>query len=424
VDRGTTTVNGKTTVHQFLSSSATGLTGRNWYISSPLSAASSNTITTATGNGLVKYNNGWENAGTTMDVMTGYIAKSPAQNTTISFSGGTLNTGNKLISNLPLGYNLVGNPYPSYVNWTDAIKTNISTSIWYRSKSTGSYLFQTYNVAGDGVSVNGGTDIIPPMQSFWIKTTNATNSLGFTNNMRSHQDQSIVSNRLKAPKVSNQQLLRLEVSNGIFRDEAVIYFNENAQNTLDDYDSQKMFNNITEVPEIYTQIGVDNLVINGMNKIPYDTEIPLGFSTLQSNNFTISATEIKNFEAGTHIILKDKLNPDSEIELNNATIYDFYSEASNRIDRFSLIFRTPGTTTRLKNTSKLNVQVFVNRENQIMIIAPEKCKFTIYNSVGQIVNNGITSTNCTTINLKLLKGMYVLRLQDKGKELITKVIIK
>jgi uncharacterized repeat protein (TIGR01451 family) len=427
VDLGTTTVIGTSTVNQYISSTATGLTGRNWYISSPLSAAVSSTITTATVNGLVFYNGtSWLAAGTTMDVMKGYIAKSPAQNTTIAFAGGTLNSGNKSVSNLPLGFNLVGNPYPSFVNWTDATKTNVSTSIWYRSKSTGSYLFQTYNVAGEGISVNNGTDIIPPMQSFWIKTTNATNSLGFTNDMRSHQDQSVATNRLKAPKVSSQQLLRLQVSNGINSDEAVVYFNENAQSNLDEYDSQKMFNDIADVPEIYTIIGSEKLVINGLQPIVSDVEIPLGFTTGQTNTFVIRAKEILNFAPNTQVILKDKLlNKTADLTVDIA--YTFDAETSST-DRFAVLFKAPtlATGTIDAESTQANVRIFKNSINQISIVNSNLISegtITICNAVGQKILNCSTTGSTTVVGKSLISGVYLVTIDINGNRTTKKVII-
>jgi hypothetical protein len=359
--------------------------------------------------------------------MKGYIAKAPAQNSTINFTGGTLNTGDKSVSNLPLGFNLVGNPYASYVDFAQATKTNVTNSIWYRSKKEGAYNFHTYNVTG-GISVKDGTAIIPPMQSFWIKTTSATNIFGFTNIMRSHQDQSVAANRLKAPKASTQQVLRLQVSNTINSDETVIYFNPDATNDIDDFDSQKMFNNINNVPEIFTKNGNTNLVINGMNDIPYNIEIPVGFSTGEAGNFSISATEFKNFEAGTRILLKDKSLPATEYELSKGIAYNFSTEvASPSTDRFSLLFRAPGGTTGIDNASKLNAQVFVNANNQISIIAPEKATYSIFNAVGQLIENGIVNSKHSlsryigeTRNSKLNSGLYIVKVANQS----TRVIIK
>jgi hypothetical protein len=412
-------------VEQFISSSATGPTGRNWYISSPLSAASTNTITTATGNGLVYYNGStWVDEGATMEVMKGYIAKSPAQNTTINFTGGTLNTGDKSVTNLPLGFNLVGNPYASYVDFAQATKTNVANSIWYRSKKEGTYNFHTYNVTG-GISVKDGTAIIPPMQSFWIKTTSATNEFGFTNAMRSHQDQSVLSNRLKAPKASTQQLLRLQVSNGSYSDETVLYSDSHALNTYDEYDSQKMFNNISVVPEIFTQLASEKLVINGMQELPLNVEMPLGFTTLQANQFTISATEVKNFVTDVRVILSDKsTNPAVETDLTEGQSYSFYADATPvSANRFTLMFRAPNLSTNLTHTPALKAKVYVTDTNKINIETETQCNYSIYDIVGSIVTSGNTE-NTALAGKAFNKGMYIVKLDNQHTGFTTKVIIE
>lgn len=425
ITTGTVDGSGTTTVEQFVSSVATGATGRNWYISSPLSAATSSTITTATGNTLVKYSGGWVNAGTTMDVMTGYVALSPAQNTTIQFTGGSLNTGNKSVINLPAGFNLIGNPYASYVDFAQASKTAVANSIWYRSKSSGSYVFQTYNVTG-GTGVNDGTAIIPPMQSFWIKTTNATNSLEFTNAMRSHQDQSVAANRLKTPALNTQKLLRLEVSSGANKDEAVVYFNENALNTFDDYDSQKMFSEIADVPEIFTFTDNKNLVINGYNSLQLNTEIPVGFRTDIDNagqKYTIKSTQFDNFDNDTELVLIDKVNNNLATILSEGTAYEFESSIANSTSRFSVLFRTKGTATGgcCFNTFENKISIQKNDNNQLVV----KCDatITIYNASGQKLTEQGINNSSTIINATFKAGVYLIKFQSEGKTYNVKIAI-
>ena len=44
-----------------------------------------------------------------------------------------------------------------------------------------------------------------------------------------------------------------------------------------------------------------------MSTIPYNTEIPLGISLGNGSIFSLKATELSNFEAGTQIMLKDNV---------------------------------------------------------------------------------------------------------------------
>ena len=423
---------GSTVVEQFVSSTATGATGRNWYISSPLSAATSSTITNATGNNLVYWNGTtWTAAPTEMAVMKGYIAVSPAGNRTIQFTGGNLNTGNQSLTDLPSGFNLVGNPYASYVDFAQATKTGVTNSIWYRSKSSGSYVFQTYNVPAN-VGANDGTAIIPPMQSFWIKTTSGTNTFGFTNTMRSHQDQSVATNRLKAPTVNTQKLARLEIANGADKDETVVYFNENALNTFDDFDSQKMFNETAGAPELYTLTDNKNLVINGFNAVQLNTEIPLGFRTGIANNtesYTLKASQLQNFGTETELVLIDKDNNNSETLMNEGSEYTFTSGVVNTTNRFSLVFKAKGTTTGkcCFNTFENKVSIQKNDNNQLVVNcdneALKNASISIFNTAGQKLTEQKLNNSATTINTAFKAGVYLVKLQSEGKTYHVKITI-
>ncbi|MCX6309202.1 MAG: T9SS type A sorting domain-containing protein, partial [Bacteroidia bacterium] len=416
------------TVQQYLGSA----TARNWYITPPVTGASvpsgqtyfsydetgSNTDFSASGTAYWKP----EAATSSLDSRKGYIVQTTGI-TTLNFSG-TLNTGTQTPLTLTRtnsvskpGFNLVANPYPSYLDWklVSAENTGLLTTAWFRTKNnSGGYIFATVNVATPSspviVAVDPNTTIttkIPPMQAYWVRV-NAVGSTTYTVNnlMRSHADNT--GNKFKAPASAQikQPLLRLQVSNGTDADETVVLFNANATNGMDMFDSPKMSNNSASIPEIYTQVGNENLVINGMKEITYNTEIPIGFSTLTANDFSISANEVANFEAGTKVILIDKLNPTVET------------------DRFSLLFRAPGTVTSAKNITKMNAQVFVNAANQITIIAPPKTTYSIFNAMGQKQNGNILGSSKTTIENAFGAGVYFVELTVNGRREIQKVVIR
>lgn len=425
------------TVQQYLSSA------RNWYLTSPISGA-----TVPTGQTYYSYDETGGNTGftgsataywvavpqsTLIDPMKGYIAQ-PAATTTKSYTG-TLNSGTQTIeltrtnSASKPGFNLVANPYPSYLDWqmVDTAATNILSTVWYRTKTAdGDYTFDTYN-GGLLVATSNGentvTKLIPPMQAFWvrIKSGFTGGTLTFDNTMRKHVDN--VGNKFKAPALSETQLVRLRVSNGANSDETLICFNPKATNGYDSYDSPKMSNNSASIPEIYTQAGTEKLVINGMTSVQYDTEFPLGFTTGQVNDFSISNTEMTNFEVGTRVILKDKLL-NTETELGEGVIYSFSSQPTTpTTDRFSVLFRAPSLSTGFESTENHNAQVFVNAANQITIIAIEKSNYAIFNTLGQNIKEGLTVSNRTSINNKFESGMYLVTVTKHGKSFSTRVVL-
>jgi len=426
--------------------------GRNWYMSSPVTAADYSWLNRGTSvqewnestkawvpvtSGTLVKGKGYVQVATSTPAPTGTTGTVSVTGTTNS---GTIPvTVTRTESGLSRGFNLVGNPYPSYLKWsglngfiTDATNDSISTSFWYRTKNTGgAYIFSTYN--GSSNEVVGGTtantllnEYIPPMQAFWIRVNQNTAVsthhvvINFKNNMRLHGVGD--NNKFKAPRANERQRLRLQLANGTATDEALIYFDANAANSFDNYDSPKMANNSTVIPDIYTKVDTEKLVINGLNAVTDNMVLPLGFKTGTAGNLTLKVNEMSNFDNNTRIYL---LDGNTETELTPATEYVFNTAVtSGNETRLSLLFRAPGASTGLENANKLQAQVYINAANQITIVAPEKSSYSIYNAVGMLVDNGRTTAKLYTANCKLQTGVYVVSLSENGKELTKRVIIK
>ena len=452
IDNGTTNVT-TSNVQQFL----TG--GRNWYLSSPVSGSNATTVlasSTATvkPSSFIWYDETkgsttpWTTESSTLTVGKGYIVTNPASPNTPSTDGiitfsGTLNSGNYsttiqnplTLSNTGVkdGFNLVGNPYPSYLDWNQVTKTNLNPTMWYRTNEGGTYKFYTYN--GTSAGYGGGqigvpanvSNLIPPIQAFWVRVEGGAGSMAFNNNMRSHSQGT---NPLKAPSTTKsvQQLLRLQVSNGLNTDEAVIYFNPNASNGYDAFDSPKMVNNHVEIPEIYTMANnsSEQLVINGMNSLPTDTEIPLGFITKTAgSSFSIKANEISNLDSNRRVILKDIQNP-NPIDLTDGSVYSFSSDITSGTGRFSIIFKTILNATRVDSNKSQQIVISKNVNNQISVNCVgnlnSESSVTVYNTIGQKLIFNQLKNNHTLIDVPNSTGVYVVKVVI-GEEKITQKVI-
>ena len=451
---GTATLTGdvavsNATVQQYVTS------GRNWYMSSPVSAADYTWLSRGTSvQGWNEATKAWVpvTSGTLVrgkgyvQVATTIVSPPSVTGTTGTVNvTGTTNSGDVAItvsrteSGSSRGFNLVGNPYPSYLKWTgtngflaDTSNDSISTSFWYRTKNTlGDYVFTTYN--GSSNEVVGGTtantllnELIPPMQAFWIRVNANTEVsthnviLTFKNNMRFHGVSD--NNKFKAPKENERMRLRLQLANGIATDEALIYFDANALNSFDNYDSPKMLNNSTMVPDLYSKAGDEKLVINGLAEVTNNLTMPLGFTLkAAASGLILKVNELSNFAVGTKVYLIDNdLSTQTELLPETQYAFNTTSATSNNESRFSLIFRAPGITTDIENTTKPNAQVFVNSANQITIIAIEKSNYAIYNAVGQKVTEGAITNNLQTVNYKLQAGIYVVKVGNNSKRVIIK----
>ncbi len=439
---GGLTVSGSTNVQQYLTA------GRNWYVSSPVSNATSS-VFNASSNILYYYDEAtatWpqitDNA-TSLLASKGYVANMTSS-AAVTFSG-ILNTGIQQISIsrhpgvAKEGFNLVGNPYPSFLNFESALQhvntSNLGNSFWFRTQNEGktSYVFDSYSTlnhigtSNNNNSLIGITADIPPMQAFWVRVADGktTANLTFTNSMRSHKDQSIVPNRFKAPTENaiNEQMVRLQVSNGMVSDEAILITNPSASNAYDAYDTQKMSNNSESIPEIYTLADNEQVVINGLNSIIYDTEIALGFTTGQSNSFTIKASQISNFFSGTQVILLDKLlNKEQDLTVSD---YSFNSDVTSTTSRFSLVFKAPSVATSINSTDLKNVSISTDSNSKIFIAGAvaNESSVVICNTLGQRIYSSVLTSINSTLNTELKSGIYFVTVKTNGKNVSAKVIL-
>lgn len=434
VDNGSTTVTGTANVNQYL-------TYRTWYMSSPVANAQPTGM-----NWIKSYNEVDDTWPTLFDARAesavaygtntfvtgkGYLVV-PVSGNSIQFSG-VLNTGNQNINltrsdgnTLNSGFNLIGNPYPSYLDWSKVLTANSSimptTTMWYRTKDGATYKFWTVN--GDGVSSpNGASQYIPPMQAFWVRTIANNSMLNLTNDMRTNAP--ATDYLLKAPAAGNTQktLLRLQVSNGTNTDETVIYFSENSSNGQDTNDAPKMSNNDPAIPEIFTRAGNDRLVINSMNNIPLNQEIAMGFVAGDASSFSIKANELSNLPSDVKVILKDNVTKTETDLTDGSAVYTFSPDATTG-DRFSVIFRAASITTGVANPVDQKVSVSSNASHQLTVtyndVSNSASEVSVYNAVGQRLITQPYLGNTTVIARTFNPGIYVVKINN----VIRKVVVE
>ena len=425
-----TVTNGNYKVEQYLASQ------RNWYMSSPVfepTRPSSTDYSYVESYDETLSSNNWINLGASDKLLTakGYVVyPATTGQKTITFTG-TLNTGDKTIdltstaaNTTYQGFNLVGNPYPSYLN-IDNLQSNtdIVQSVWYRAQNaSNTYVFDTYNIPSGlstGLSGKAVTKFIPPMQAFWLRVaagkTSAT--VNFLNANRGHIDNT--NNVFRAPQAVANQILRLQLTNGTATDETVLYFNANAANGYDAYDSPKMLNNGTTVPNLYTTVGTERLVINGMSAIPYNVELPLSLQGA-AGNYTITASEFSNFAEGDKVQLIDNGIP---TDLTPGSSYTFSIAAGeNTAGRFSVVFPKSSVPTGVDNAGAGDVTVFT-RSSRIVVNANEAAQGSmiyVFNGVGQRLAAQAVSGTVNEIGRTFPAGVYVVKVNNTTAKVVVK----
>jgi hypothetical protein len=325
--------------------------GRFWYLGSPVSGGLSS-ILDAAGANIVKYwdeqSAAWiEITDNTSALTVGrghYLRSNTPGNHDLTFTGGSLNNG-AYTFNLTAngssfnGFNLVSNPYASYLKWDDVTKTNVGSTIWYRtSNGANNMVFDTYNSNGNvGTSNNGNgtvSQFIPPMQAFWVKVEGSTTgSIAMDNLDRSHHISGMQGMHSMDSKL---MFANLSLEKDSLRDQAIVYCSYETTDAQDAFDSEKMIQAGT--PQLYSKIGDKKMVINAKNFMQRNEATPLYMNIHNAGTHTIKLGEF-NSTFGS-IWLEDKTTQQFQNLLINDT-YTFENQAGQDIARFVLHFGYP-----------------------------------------------------------------------------------
>ena len=211
---------------------------------------------------------------------------------------GTLNTAAQSFSTTAAtyvspngGWNLVGNPYPSSIDWNAAsgwTKTNVNNAIYVHKDAA------TWATYIGGTGANSGTRYIAPCQGFFVQAT-AAGTLAMTNAVKVHNATTFFKNADEI--VPN--LLRLQISGNGYSDEAVVRFAPEATAEFDgSYDAHKLYGDVPEAAQVYT-LGSIPLAINSL---PATSTVPMGIYTGAAGTYTLAATEINDL---TGVTLED-----------------------------------------------------------------------------------------------------------------------
>jgi hypothetical protein len=443
-------VTGDVTMERYLSS-AYGYK----YLSSPFSSAAltaslsgSATIpvfyayienNSTTINLITTYISGWAStASTSLSPMLGYAANFGAGGVQTFSMTGSVNNGNMsktLFNNdrtYTKGFNLVGNPYPSPINWNLANRSNVDNAIYFFNASGGQY-DGSYSSYIDGVSSGGSDNLIPSMQGFFVHVTNGlypvTGSLGFSNSMRTTD----LNPTYKAATFDSRPILRFAASfdqpNAI-KDAYVVYWdNKTTRNFDSESDALKLMNTDISVPNLYEIVSnSQKLSISGMPE-PNDslTRIPIGINALKDGWIIISATDLSKLPSEYTLYLEDKSNNIRQ-DLRRTPTYRFYASSGETNNRFNLIMAIVSDNYSNADPDKLFTLSKINETLQVRsnLFPGDVGELRITNMTGQtLFRKTITSNQTFEVGSSEWKsGIYVVTLVSGNNSYSEKTIIR
>ena len=292
------------------------------------------------------------------------------------------------------GFNLVGNPYPSPIDW-DATsgwtRTNIDDAVYYFDASNSDQYGGTYSSYINGVSSDGIADnIIPAMQAFFVHVTDGSypvsGSLGMDNNVRVNT----FNPAFHKLDPSQSPLLRIAATfaGGKKNDAAVIYFDTDASMGFDlELDAMKMMNTDAAVPNLYVLPGSGvKMSICGMPD-PADSinMVPLGLETAKDGDVQFKINDMDNIPSGLNIYLTDaKTKTIQDVRIN--PVYQTTLAKGKHDSRFSIVFSKNPLSDSLFAPHSLNAyssngKIFV----YLNLLTGEKGTLVVVNTLGQVI---------------------------------------
>jgi len=318
---------------------------------------------------------GWgdESSANPISTSKGYIHQSSANNI-YSLTGGNIDDGSSSkVFNLSYtksadgnvnangvtkawyefdGWNLIGNPFTSAVDWSTVTKSGIENFVYYFD-GTNYQCLGTSNY-DQGLTINstnesgGATQYIPANQGVFVKVDKDPSSAGtpyithsasvtFKASDRTHNTQAFWKNN----NVIIPNKINLKIEQNGFTDETIIRTLPTesgvTENHDGNYDAYKMFSWDKTKPQLYSLSSnlFDEFAVNSFPEFTSNKSVDLGIYIGEAGNYSINVTDFSF--TNVRVYLEDKTS-NNFIDFISNPNYQFYSELGTFTNRFVLHF--------------------------------------------------------------------------------------
>ena len=300
------------------------------------------------------------------------------------------------------GFNLIGNPYPSYWDYDSFFfgpnwPASMFDAIYFWDEDMAQYASYV-----GGFSTNGGSNFVPPGQGFFLEAT-ANEPLLFTSAEQVHV--------YNVPFWKDAtDLVKLQASANGYTDETVIHFNENSTVNRDKNDARKLKAN-GNVPTLYTMADGLEISINGM---PATDLVHVYFECGEAGTYTIEAIETSEF---AYVVLEDVATGIQTDMLTDSYTFNYTADTKEFILHF-----TPLGTPDLDANS---IKIWSNEQN-IYVNVPGSTNgdIVVFNMMGQEVISTDIEAGLNVIPVNEVNTYFIVKVLTSDNAVTGKVYIK
>lgn len=341
------------------------------------------------------------------------------------------------------GFNLVGNPYPSNIDFDQLYAANsalIYKTAWFRTNNTfasnqtgAGYLsnrFAIYNGTGGNAAEDFGTktppnNIITVGQGFMIqKKTFGTDALSFQNSYGVDKKLRVSTSgkfMQKGATPKNRFTLQLSAPSQLVNSQLIGYVDGATNGFEQDYDAEAL---TLSSNMFFSTLDEKRLLIQGRSAsfITQD-KINLGANFFEMGAYSISLINAEGIFAATQkVYLKDKQN-NTLTDLSQGS-YNFTSNAGENTGRFEILYE-PEAVLTTQNVVKENLQIYKDGGDFIILAQIKKISdLDVVDAVGRLIYTIKPNKLKVSIPADLLvNGIYILRI-NQGGTITTKKVIR
>ena len=333
----------------------------------------------------------------------------------ISFTG-TINTADVSFAALT-GYNLLGNPFTSYLNGVSFINGNSAnidgSQIWVWNQANGNYDVKNLVTTID----------LAPAQGFFVNTTGSA-----TVNMAKSYQQSTGSAFQKTAK-TEVQLLMTDGTNNRY---AKVFYLDNGTTGFDNGYDGETFGGIQNSFDVFTHLVANSegkkFQIQSLPNSDFENMVvPVGIKAAAGKEITFSA-EAMNIPDGINVYLEDRTaNTVTLLSEANATYKVTLTESLDGIGRFYLHTKASGVLSTTE-VALDNISIYSPAKSTLRIagVSQGKASVKIYSVLGkQVFANTYNTTGVIDMNLPTLTtGLYVVQLETEKGTLNKKITLE